>query len=117
MFDVGGPEFIVLIVLGLVLLGPKRLVTVAKEVGRFVHQGKRLYREATGTLEREIGVAELKSTVDEVRRGPRPAPHRPVKSLRDIEGAAPAGERPVEAASEPAPAGESIPKASVPTST
>lgn len=68
MFDIGGPEFLALIVLGLLLLGPRRLASVARDAGALVAKGKRLYRDSVGTLERELAVEEVRQQVEAVRR-------------------------------------------------
>lgn len=71
MFDVGGPEAVALIVLGVVLLGPKRLMQVTQQVKGVIHEGKRLVRDTVDGLERDIVTAEVR---ENTKREPRDRP-------------------------------------------
>lgn len=42
MFNVGGPEVLVILVLALVVLGPQRLPDAARQIGRFMGEMRRL---------------------------------------------------------------------------
>ena len=65
MFDIGGPEAMVLVVLGVVLLGPKRLMQVTQQVKSAIHEGKRLVRDTLDGLERDIVTAEVHEKTEE----------------------------------------------------
>ncbi|EWT03816.1 preprotein translocase subunit TatA [Intrasporangium chromatireducens Q5-1] len=55
MFDINGWEFIVLIVLAVVVLGPERLPEYAAKLGRLVRQAKELAERAKTQLKDEMG--------------------------------------------------------------
>ncbi len=50
MFNVGGGEIIVVLLLALLVLGPDKLPSTAKKVGRFLHE----FRRMTSGFEQEV---------------------------------------------------------------
>lgn len=54
IFGIGGPELLVLLFLAGVLLGPKRVVELARQMGRTVSQVRTLTHGLTKELNREI---------------------------------------------------------------
>ena len=67
MFDIGGPEFLLLVVLGLLVFGPRRLPQIGKQVGGYLAQMKSSVRDFQGSLEREIALEDLKQAAGQVR--------------------------------------------------
>ncbi len=72
MFGIGGPELAVILVLGLILVGPKKLPQVARTVGAGLRDLKRAanmaqteFRETVDELIRE---ADLDDTLTQLRR-------------------------------------------------
>lgn len=55
MFDINGWEFILLIVLAVVILGPERLPGYAAKLGQFVRQAKAMAERAKTQLKDEMG--------------------------------------------------------------
>lgn len=55
MLDIGGWEFIALIVLAVVILGPERLPDYAAKLGRFVRQARSMAEGAKGQLREQMG--------------------------------------------------------------
>lgn len=55
MFNVGGWEFIALIVLAVVILGPERLPEYAAKLGRLVRQARSMAEGAKGQLREQMG--------------------------------------------------------------
>ncbi len=68
MFDVGGPEFLFLVVLALLVFGPRRLPSIGRQVGGQVAKLRRSWFELRRELEREVGKEELDGVRDESRR-------------------------------------------------
>jgi sec-independent protein translocase protein TatB len=66
MFDVGGPEFLLLVVLALIVFGPRRLPQLARTLGSFVGQARGAVRDFRGTLEREVALDDVRQVSDEV---------------------------------------------------
>jgi sec-independent protein translocase protein TatB len=59
MFDIGGGELVLLIVIGLLVLGPQKLPKVAAEIGKWVGRARRTATQLRRQLEREIELAEI----------------------------------------------------------
>lgn len=55
MLDVNGWEFVALIVLAVVILGPERLPEYAAKLGRFVRQARDMAEGAKGQLREQMG--------------------------------------------------------------
>jgi Sec-independent protein translocase protein TatA len=54
IFGIGGPEFILLLALGGIVLGPRRIVLAYREIGKFLKQVQGLTRGITQELNNEI---------------------------------------------------------------
>jgi sec-independent protein translocase protein TatB len=63
MFDVSFPEFVICAVIGLLVLGPKRLPKVAAEIGKWVGRARRTATQLRRQLEREIELSDLENPV------------------------------------------------------
>lgn len=55
MFNIGGWEFIALIVLAVVILGPERLPEYAAKLAHFVRQARTMAEGAKGQLREQMG--------------------------------------------------------------
>ncbi|GAB3068807.1 MULTISPECIES: Sec-independent protein translocase family protein [unclassified Phycicoccus] len=55
MMDINGWEFIALIVLAVVILGPERLPEYAAKLGQFVRQARSMAEGAKGQLREQMG--------------------------------------------------------------
>ena len=60
MSGIGGSEFFLLLLIGLVILGPKRLPQVANQIGSWIGQARRMTRAMKRQLEDELNVDEFK---------------------------------------------------------
>lgn len=109
MSGVGFFELIILFMIGLVVLGPKRLPKVANQLGTWVGQARRMTRVMKRQLEEELDLSEdfkdLKSLkddlVDDLKVGPAAA-HVP----RDDDTYSPLHDEPAPATDEPAASDE-----------
>lgn len=59
MFDIGFSELLLLSLLGLVVIGPERLPTVARQLGRWLGLAKAQVRQLQKQLETEVKLEEL----------------------------------------------------------
>lgn len=64
MFDIGWPEMAIILIVALIVIGPRDLPRVAKTIGQWVGRGRALAREFQSQLEDMAREAEL----DEVKR-------------------------------------------------
>ncbi len=74
MFGMGIGELILIFVIALIIFGPEKLPTVARTAGKLIRDLKRTTNELTETIQREIDMDEIQSTLDlpaEVRRNMR----------------------------------------------
>ncbi len=69
MFNIGWGEFLVLVVLGLLILGPERLPEAASWLGRTVRQIREYAQGARDQLRSEVGPAfdEFREPLEELR--------------------------------------------------
>lgn len=94
MFDIGGPEFLALAVLALLVFGPDKLPKYAAEAARFLRQVRAMANSAREDVRRELG-PELQD-LDLGDLNPRGLVRRHV--LDDVDGERPAPDRPRQAA-------------------
>lgn len=73
MTGVGFSEFMLILVIGLLILGPERLPRVASQIGRWVARARRTANQLRHQLEREIALSEIK----------KPPPKKPTKNPPD----------------------------------
>jgi sec-independent protein translocase protein TatB len=79
MFDIGFSELLLLALVGLLVLAPKRLQTVAGRLGIWLGSARRTATRLRRQLERETGFKEV---VERVRPKLRVVPRDPSKSTR-----------------------------------
>src|SRR5205823_15084719 len=74
MFGIGAPELLVIFVVALIVLGPKRLPEVAKALGKAVAE----FRRATGDLSEELSNARgmLEEEIRQADRASQAAPQQ-----------------------------------------
>ena len=68
---IGMPELIVIMVIALIIFGPRKLPELGRSLGRSLNEFKRASNELKHTLDEEIRVEEQRST--ERQRVPEPA--------------------------------------------
>ncbi len=55
MFDINGPEFIILVVLAVIVFGPERLPELARKAARVLNYVRNIANDAQGRLRAELG--------------------------------------------------------------
>lgn len=68
MFDIGFWELALVGLVALLVLGPERLPSFARTIGRWVGKAQRLTREFKRDLEREIDLSELRKLQQDLRQ-------------------------------------------------
>ncbi len=74
MFGMGIGELVLIFVIALIVFGPDKLPSVARTVGKVVRDLKQTTDELSETIQREIGLDDIQSTLDlpaEVRKNMR----------------------------------------------
>jgi TatA/E family protein of Tat protein translocase len=100
MFGIGVPELLVILVVALIVLGPKRLPEVAKALGKGLAEFRRATSDLTDELRGATSLIEREAREAERASRPRPA-ERPLPAGVERRAAAPAaGAPPPEAAAD-----------------
>jgi sec-independent protein translocase protein TatB len=74
MFGMGIGELVLIFVIALIVFGPEKLPSVARTVGKLARDLKRTTNELTETIQREMDLEDIKTTLDiptEVKRNVR----------------------------------------------
>ena len=67
MFGIGMPELLVIFVIALLVVGPKKLPDLAKIVGKGLAEFRKATEGATETLKETLRVDEIKQDVEEMK--------------------------------------------------
>jgi TatA/E family protein of Tat protein translocase len=72
--SIGMPELIIILVIALIIFGPRKLPELGRSLGRSLKEFKRASNELQNTLDEEIRIEEERSA--ERQRAPEPAAPR-----------------------------------------
>ncbi|MEM7612329.1 MAG: twin-arginine translocase TatA/TatE family subunit [Pseudomonadota bacterium] len=118
--DASFPEFFLLLVIGLIVLGPERMAQVAKKIGHFVGYARRMSRNLQTQLEDELEMKQIRESlptrVDLKKELGLDALEQDIEKLTEPDKPKPAAaithdtaERPADEATPDAPAAEPAP--------
>ena len=65
--SIGMPELIIILVIALIIFGPRKLPELGKSLGRSLNEFKKASTDLQNTLEQEIKIEEQKETASKVR--------------------------------------------------
>jgi TatA/E family protein of Tat protein translocase len=82
---IGMPELIVIMVLALIIFGPRKLPELGRSLGRSLNEFKKASNELKHTLDEEIRVEEQR-TVEQQRAADAAARPAPVETAPDLAG-------------------------------
>ena len=96
MFGIGGPELLIICVVALIVIGPKKLPEMLRSLGKGVAEFKRVGNDVKSTLDEEVSKAEAKARKEEVeaemaKRKAEKAKAEAVAETKAFEEAAPEG--------------------------
>ena len=94
----GGPELFLILVIALIVFGPRRLPEIGKSIGKMLVEFRRASNDFKRTIEEEVEADKLKSALDAASTPVLAPPPPPAETA----AAAPAP-GPLAAAPEPAP--------------
>ena len=78
MGPIGMPELIVIMVIALIIFGPRKLPELGRSLGKSLGEFKRASNELRNTLDEEIRIEEQRNvsrTAQPEPSGPQPIPH------------------------------------------
>ena len=75
MFGIGMPELVVIMVVALIVLGPKRLPEVARQIGKAVAEFRRQSNEVMDEFQSQLDADERTAAAD--KPAPKPGGNRP----------------------------------------
>jgi TatA/E family protein of Tat protein translocase len=67
MFGMGMPEVILILAVGLIVIGPKKLPELAKSLGKGIVEFKRATQDFRDTIDVNDEVSDLRETVDTIK--------------------------------------------------
>ena len=88
MSGIGSSEFILLLVIGLIVLGPKRLPEIANKIGGWIGQARRMTRVLKRQLEDELSLDANRTIHPPPAAAPRPTTPSPAPTADDEDKAA-----------------------------
>ena len=65
--SIGMPELIIILVIALIIFGPRKLPELGKSLGRSINEFKKASTDLQNTLEQEIKIEEQKEAAAKVR--------------------------------------------------
>ena len=77
--SIGFPEIILILVIALLIFGPKKLPEVGKSIGKAIREFKRASDEIKEKIEQEIQVDELKNIQEDLKKD-----IKDIKEIKDI---------------------------------
>jgi sec-independent protein translocase protein TatB len=86
MFDLGWSEMAIILLVALIVIGPKDLPRVARTVGQWVGKARAMAREFQNSLEDMAREAELDKVKDEIEKASRFNPKREIEKTIDPTG-------------------------------
>lgn len=72
--SIGMPELVIILVIALIIFGPRKLPELGKSLGKSINEFKKASTELQNTLEKEIQIEEQKEKEDERARTAAAAP-------------------------------------------
>jgi sec-independent protein translocase protein TatA len=75
--SIGMPELVIILVIALIIFGPRKLPELGRSLGRSLGEFRRASNELRSTLEEEIRVEEQKSTTSKPAASSETTPESP----------------------------------------
>jgi Tat protein translocase TatB subunit len=64
---IGGPELILILVLALMLFGPRKLPQIGRTLGKALSEFRSVTHEFKSTLDREVALSDLRETKNDLK--------------------------------------------------
>lgn len=87
----GGPELILIFIVGLVVFGPRKLPEIGRSIGKMIGEFKRASADFQRTVEDEVETEKLRKEIASAEYPGSPAPATPASTplIREAEGSIP----------------------------
>jgi Tat protein translocase TatB subunit len=66
--NIGFPELLIILILALLVFGPKKLPEVGRSVGKALREFRRTSDEIKGRIEEEINKSEIKTVQEDIQK-------------------------------------------------
>lgn len=84
MFGIGMPELILILVIALVVIGPKKLPDLAKSLGKAMGEFKKATNEIKDSMQLDDGIKEVKTSFEDLEKElKKPVPSTPATASTD----------------------------------
>jgi Tat protein translocase TatB subunit len=89
--SLGGPELLLIFIVGLVVFGPRKLPEIGKSLGKMIGEFKRASADFQRTVEEEVETERLRKEITSAEQPSAPTPAVPAASpvIREAEGSVP----------------------------
>jgi len=90
--SLGGPELILIFIVGLVVFGPRKLPEIGKSLGKMIGEFKRASADFQRTVEDEVETERLRTEITSAEYPGAPSPSPPPAAppqIREAEGSVP----------------------------
>lgn len=67
MFDIGFAELVLLMLIGLLVLGPEKLPRVARDAGLYLRKARRAWNQMRHSIEQELDATEMRRVLEETQ--------------------------------------------------
>ena len=84
MFDIGSTEFLFIVIIAIIVLGPDKLPEALKTTGRLIGKAKRMWRDATADIRRELELEEMKEEMQKYKEELRKLQEQVNKDANEI---------------------------------
>ena len=73
MFDIGFAELVLLMLVGLLVLGPEKLPRVARDAGLYLRKARRAWNQMRHSIEQELDATEMRRALEETQESAQAA--------------------------------------------
>ncbi len=87
--SIGMPELIIILVIALIIFGPRKLPELGKSLGRSLNEFKKASTDLQNTLEQEIKIEEQKDAAAKTKTDEKRADDKPIDVIGDDQNAEP----------------------------
>ena len=81
MFDIGFAELVLLMLVGLLVLGPEKLPRVARDAGLYLRKARRAWNQMRHSIEQELDATEMRRALEETQESAQAAVDQLKKSV------------------------------------